>query len=138
MATFEEKCRVEFLSTPVLAWSILEQNQLDVVREYKPGGDIIVALRSIADAVFVSSRDRICNNVLLKCYDFFFDKNNLWSRIAEDLNDKLVDEILGELFEVEATQEKLQNQSKVIQARLEALVAEEKSITQAITAVGAK
>jgi len=138
MATFEQKCRVEFLSTSVLAWSILEQNQLDVVREYKPGSDIIVAVRSIADAVFVSSRDRICNNVLLKCYDFFFDKNNLWSRIVEDLNDKIVDEILGELFEVEAKQEKLEETSKAIQARLEALVAQEKSLAQAVTAVGAK
>jgi len=138
MASFEEKCRLEFLATPVLAWSILEQCQLDVVREYKPGGDIIVAIRSIADAVFINSRDRICNNVLLKCYDFFFDKNNLWTRIIEDLNDKIVDEILGELFEVEATQQKLQDQSKKIQGRLEALVAEEKSVAQAITAIGAK
>jgi len=138
MTSFEEKCRLEFLSTPVLAWSILEQNQLDIIRQFKPGDDIVVALRSIADAVFISSRDRICTNVLLKCYDFFFDKNNLWSRIAEDLNDKIVDDILGELFEVEATQEKLQDQSKAIQARLEALVSEEKAVAQAITAVGAK
>jgi len=138
MESFEKKCRVEFLSTPVLAWSILEQQQADVVREYKPGGDIIVAVRGIADAVFVSSRDRICNNVLLKCYDFFFDKSNLWSRIIEDLNDKIVDEILGELFEVEATQEKLKIKSGRIKQRLDTLVAEEMSLSKAVTALGAK
>jgi len=137
MQTFEDKCRVEFLSTPVLAWSILEQ-QPDVVREYKPGSDVIVAVRGIADAVFVSSRDRICSNVLLKCYDFFFDKNNLWSRIVEDLNDKIIDEILNELFEVEATQEKLKERCKLIKARLDALIAEENSLTKAVTDLGAK
>ena len=89
------------------------------------------------DAIFVSSRDHICNNVLLKCYDFF-DKNNLWSRIVEDLNDKIVDEILTELFEVEATQERLKQQEERIKARLEALIAEEKSLTKAVTDLGAK
>jgi len=135
METFEKKCRTEFLSTPVLAWSVLEQQQPDVVREYKPGGDIVVAVRGIADAVFISSRDRICNNVLLKCYDYFFDKNSLWSRIVEDLNDKIVDDILAELFEVEATSEKLKNQCTRIQARLDGLVAEENTLTKAVTSL---
>jgi len=138
METFEQKCRVEFLSTPVLAWSVLEQQQPDAVREYKPGDDLVVAVRGIADAVFISSRDRICNNVLLKCYDYFFDKNNLWSRIVEDLNDKIVDEILDELFEVASTQERLKKQSGRIQGRLDALIAEENTLNKAVTSLSAK
>jgi len=137
LEAFEKKCRVEFLSTPVLAWAIQEQ-QLDVVREYKPGGDIVVALRGIADAVFTSSRDRICSNVLLKCYDFFFDKSSLWSHIVEDLNEKIDEVELSELFESKASEEKANKQKEDIQKRLDSLVAEEKLLGQAISSLGAK
>jgi len=54
MESFEKKCRGEFLSSSVLAWSLLEQ-QHATVRDYKPGGDIVTSVRSIADAIFVSS-----------------------------------------------------------------------------------
>ena len=138
-AAFEARCRAEFYAAPVLAWALLAQDPpAAAVREYRPGADAVATVRALADAVFVRARDRVCANVLLRCHDYFFDKNTLWARAVEELNDRITDDTLAELFEVDATRQRLQRHAAAVQARLDALVAQEKSVTKAALVIGAK
>lgn len=130
LAQFAGLCDAEFLSGPVLAW--------DYCRRLPPDAAAQDGVPAVAQAVFDAARDRIAANVLLKCYDFFFDKNNIWARAVEELNEKIVDDILGELFEVEATEKKLAAKKKKVSKRLDGLVEEEKAVDRAAAELGAR
>lgn len=139
LAAFEARCRAEFVAAPVLAWALLAQPEPPAaLREYRPGADAVAAVRALADAVFVRARDRIGTSVLLRCYDYFLDRNTLWARVVEQLNDSIADDTLAELFEVDATRRRLQHQARTIQGRLDSLVAQDKSVAKAAFAIGAK
>jgi hypothetical protein len=120
----QAKCMDEFHSTATIHWGLTAFN--DKIRIPTGGDDEDTehAVGTLASAIFEGLRSRICKNVLLKFYNFFFVpiKTELWSHIHTGVT-TMDDKTLEQRFEISATR-----------ARLEARLAELAQIVESTSA----
>eukprot|EP00007_Cunea_sp_BSH-02190019_P007876 CAMPEP_0174243368 /NCGR_PEP_ID=MMETSP0417-20130205/31414_1 /TAXON_ID=242541 /ORGANISM="Mayorella sp, Strain BSH-02190019" /LENGTH=809 /DNA_ID=CAMNT_0015322881 /DNA_START=39 /DNA_END=2468 /DNA_ORIENTATION=+ len=120
----QAKCMDEFHSTATIHWGLTAFNDKIRIPTGAEDEDTAHAVSTLSLAIFEGLRSRICKNVLLKFYNFFFVpiKTDLWNHIHTGVT-TMDDKTLEQRFEIPATR-----------TRLEARIAELSKIIESTTA----
>jgi len=109
----KKKCKDEFYSTRLIYWELSTLDTKSLAPSTSNKEDIKKTVLSLATELFNKIRARIIKNILLKSYNFFLVPmtNDLWGEIQSNIT-CLTDEQLEELFEFNATRERLKDTEK--------------------------
>jgi len=125
---FRATCAEEFLDAEVLEWDFRSTHKNDVSAAAEM--DSIEGVRHVGTVCFEGARDRISRNIVLKCHNFFSD-DALWWKLCGELNEKLDDDALPELFEVDAKRKKIEKKIEDVKKRIATAQEERAKIEQA-------
>jgi len=129
----KEKCMDEFYCTRIIYWNqkFYDQKKLPELN----GADeeeIREIVSESSQDIFNNTRERIAENVLLKCYNYFLVpmQSELWGEIQGKIT-ILSDEQIAELFEVDSTKKTLQDEKNHLDQMLLAFGEQEKLFLEA-------
>jgi GTP-binding protein EngB required for normal cell division len=134
-ANCAKKCLDEFYCTRIIYWDTNSRKDtlpdLGAASEEKAAK----AVSEYAGKLFDELRERIVENVLLKCHNFFLVpmQTELWGEIQGKVT-QLDDQAIAEMFQVSATREKFKKKEEQLRAAVKKLQEQESDLQSSIQA----
>ena len=128
------KCMDEFYCTRIVYWDLNSRKDplpdLSGATEEKAAA----AVSEFAGKLFVDLRERVVENVLLKCHNFFLVpmQTDLWGDIQGKVT-QLDDQAIAEMFQVAATRERFKRDEEKLRSSVKKLQDQEGTLQNAIS-----
>ena len=132
-ANCAQKCLDEFYCTRIVYWDINSRKEKMPDLGAADEATAAKAVSEFARKLFDELRERIVENVLLKCHNFFLVpmQTELWGDIQGKIT-QLDDQAISEMFQVTATREKFKKKEEELRSKVKKLQDQETQLQNAM------
>lgn len=131
--TCAEKCLDEFYCTRILYWDVNNRKEPLPDVSKLSDDDAVKAVGDFAGKLFDELRERIVENVLLKCHHFFLVpvQTDLWGDVQGKVT-QLEDQAIAEMFQVTTTRDRFKRDEEKLRNHVRKLQDQEMALQQSV------